>query len=130
MHGTETDGKRDLHKLLVKADVGELARSNPRTFSEYLEHWLQAAAKPRLRECTHNQYEVTLERYITPVLGASRLDKSTPLQIQSLYGQLLDCGLSPRTVRLTHAVFRNVLQQAVKWRMLRTSPTDAVDLPK
>lgn len=130
VHGTTKGAQRALHKLLVKADAGELAKANPQMLSEYLEHWLQAAAKPRLRERTYNQYEETLERYVTPVLGSGKLEKITPLQIQGLYGQMLDRGLSPRTVRLTHAILRNALQQAVKWRILRTNPADAVDLPK
>jgi len=54
----------------------------------------------------------------------------TPLQIQGLYGQMLDRGLSARTVRLTHAILRNALKQAVRWRMIRVNPADAVDLPK
>lgn len=130
IRGTETDAKRALHKLLVKADAGELARANPQTLSDYLDHWLQAAAKPRLRERTYIEYRKQLERYVTPVLGASRLEKLTPLQIQGLYGQMLEKGLSPRTVRLTHAVLRNALKQSVRWQMLRANPADAVDLPK
>lgn len=130
VHGTETDAKRELHKLLVKADAGELAKADPQTLTEYLEHWLQAAAKARLREPTYWQYKRQLSRYVTPKLGQSRLEKITPLQIQGLYGQMLDSGLSARTVRLTHAILRNALKQAVRWRMLRSNPADAVDLPK
>ena len=92
VRGTDKDAQRILNKLLVKNDAGELSKANPQTLNEYLEHWLRAAAKPRLRERTYNQYEETLERYVTPVLGASRLEKITPLQIQGLYGQMLDRG--------------------------------------
>lgn len=31
--------------------------------------------------------------------------------------ELLELGLSPRTVRLTHSVLKNALAQAVKWCM-------------
>lgn len=130
VHGTLTDAKRILRQLLVKHDAGELRRGDPQTLGEYLKHWLQAAAKPRLRERTHLEYERQLDRYVIPALGASRLQKLTPLQIQGLYGQMLDNGLSPRTVRLTHAILRNALKQAVRWGILRSNPADNVDLPK
>ncbi len=39
-------------------------------------------------------------------------------------------GLSARMVRLTHAILRNALGQAVRWRMLASNPADSVDLPK
>lgn len=130
VHGTKTDAKRVLHRLLVKNDAGELNKANPQTLSAYLEHWLQAAAKPRLRERTYLEYRKQLDRYVTPVLGQSRLEKLTPLQIQGLYGQMHDKGLSARTVRLTHAILRNALKQAARWGMLRSNPADNVDLPK
>lgn len=43
---------------------------------------------------------------------------------------MLENGLSPRTVRYTHAVLRNALEQAVKWQMLHRNPAQFVDLPK
>lgn len=84
VRGTEKDAQRILNKLLVKNDAGELSKANPQTLSEYLEHWLQAAAKPRLQERTYIEYRKQLDRYVTPVLGASRLEKLTPLQVQGL----------------------------------------------
>lgn len=39
-------------------------------------------------------------------------------------------GLSARTVRYTHTVLRDALEQAVKWQMIPKNPTQHVDLPK
>jgi len=39
-------------------------------------------------------------------------------------------GLSPRTVRYTHTVLKNALNQAIKWQIMKTNPCDDVDLPK
>ena len=130
VRGNSKDAERALNKLLVKNDAGQLRMADPQTLTEYLDHWLQAAAKPRLRERTHAEYEKQLERYVKPALGETRLERITPLQIQGLYGKMIEDGLSPRTVRLTHAILRNALKQAVRWGMLPNNPADSVDLPK
>lgn len=63
-------------------------------------------------------------------LGNLKLTQVTPIAIQAVYSGMLADGLSARTVRLTHAVLRNALKQAVKWRVIPVNPADAVDLPK
>lgn len=57
-----------------------------------------------------------------PKLGAKRLVKLTPVEIQAVYGDMLKRGLSARTVRYCHMVLNNALKQAVKWRMAAQNP--------
>lgn len=110
--------------------MGALAVPSGSTLNEYLDHWLEAAAKPRLREATHHEYKGQLARYVRPELGHVKLSKLTPDSTQTCYSKILEAGLSARTVRLTHAILRNAPQQAVKWRTLPYNPADAVDLLK
>lgn len=128
--GSKKDAQAVLNKLLLAKDVGALAVPSGSTLNEYLDHWLEAAAKPRLREATYHEYKEQLARYVRPELGHVKLSKLTPVAIQTCYSKILEAGLSARTVRLTHAILRNALSQAVKWRMLPYNPADAVDLPK
>lgn len=65
-----------------------------------------------------------------PKLGAKRLVKLTPVEIQVVYGDMLKRGLSARTVRYCHMVLNNALKQAVKWRMAAQNPAQYADLPK
>jgi len=41
-----------------------------------------------------------------------------------------DRGLSPRTVRYTHTILKNALDQAVRWGKIYRNPADLVDLPR
>lgn len=43
---------------------------------------------------------------------------------------MLDEGKSARTVRLTHTILKNALQQAVKWNKINRNPCDVVELPR
>ena len=130
VHGTKKDAQKVLNDMLTAKDTGTLITESRESLNSYLDRWLEAAAKPRLSERTYNDYVWLLERYVRPALGKRQLSQLSPLDIQTLYGDMQTEGLSARTVRYTHSVLRNALEQAVKWRMSRTNPADAVDLPR
>jgi integrase len=53
-----------------------------------------------------------------------------PLDIQNLYTDLLERGLSARTVRYNHAILSSAFKQAIKWHLLVYNPCAAVELPR
>jgi integrase len=126
----KAEARKVLTAMLRDRDLGLLAEPSYRTLNEYLDHWLAAAAKPRLQASTLQDYVGQLDRYVRPSLGGLKLTAVTPVAIQRVYGDMLAGGLSARTVRLTHAILGNALKQAVKWRLLPLNPAEAVDLPK
>ena len=130
VHGTKKDALKVRNKLLRDKDLGLLADATNYTVDEYLDHWLEVAAKQKLRARTFNEYKSQLRRYVRPAVGHTKLAKLTPVAIQTLYSKMLEQGLSGRTVRLTHTILRSALKQAMKWRMIQHNPADAVDLPK
>ena len=67
-----------------------------------------------------------LRRYVRPILGQQVLAGMRPLDIQGLYHQMSEQGLSARTVRYAHVVVKSAMQQAVKWRLLIENPADGV----
>lgn len=114
VHDTKKDAQAVLNKLLRDKDIGLLSETACVPLGSYLDHWLETAAKPRLRARTFEEYSAQLTRYVRPELDRLRLEQVTPVVIQKLYTGMLGRKLSARTVRLTHAVLRNALQQAVK----------------
>lgn len=128
--GNKTAAQKRLNSLLRDGDLGLLVEPARTTVDEYLNHWLESAAKVRVRSRTLQGYEELLDRYIRPELGKQRLSKLTPLEIQRAYASLLARKLSAKTVRHAHGVLRAALNQAVKWRLLVVNPALAVELPK
>jgi integrase len=100
------------------------------TLDEFLDRWLQTAAKARLRPKSYDDYESLLRRYIRSVLGDKLLSSVSTLDIQGAYQQMIEGGLSSRTVRYTHAVLRSALRQATKWKLLFDDPIAGVQLPR
>ena len=130
VHGPVRQAQTYLNKVLRERDLGRRVEGVTITLNEFLDRWLETAAKPKLREKSYESYESLLRRYIRPVLGGRMLSTITPLDVQSAYQQLIDRGLSSRTVRYTHSVLRSAMRQAIRWRLLVQDPTDGPQLPR
>jgi integrase len=79
---------------------------------------------------THASYEGQVRRYIIPGIGRIKLGKLTPANVQHLYREMQDRGLSTSTVRYTHAVLRRALKQAKRWGMVDRNVAEDVDPPR
>ena len=119
-----------LNKVLRDRDLGRPVQGAEITLNEYLDRWLETAAKSRLREKSYRSYESLLRRYVRPSLGPRNLAAICPLDIQSVYQQLVERGLSARTIRYTHSVLRSAMRQAIRWRLLAEDPTNGAQLPR
>ena len=128
--GTKKDAQKYLNGRLREIDLGVYIEPSGMTLNEYLDKWLESAARPRVSRRTADGYEALLRRYIRGPLGHHKLDKLMPLDIQKVYGKMQNCGLSSRVVRHTHAVLHNALKQGVKWGLLPRNASEAVELPK
>jgi integrase len=97
----KSQAKELLKGLLRKIDSsdGSFIEGDKKTLNEYLDKWLDAAAKPRLAERTYTDYRDLLERYVRPAIGNKKLSKVQPLDVQALYSEMQGRGLSPRVVR-------------------------------
>jgi integrase len=94
------------------------------TFGELLDRWL-AKKKLAVELTTWSSYDWMARTYLRPALGERKVASLRPIEIDALYADLSDRGLSPRTVRICHTVIRQSLEQARRWGLIARSP--AVD---
>ena len=59
-----------------------------------------------------------------------KLSKLTALDLQVLYTDLAESGLSPRSVHHVHRVLHGAFVQAVRWKLLPRNPCDGATAPK
>lgn len=93
--GTKRDAQRYLTAVLRDRDLGTFAEPSSEPLGQYLDQWLQTAAKPKLKAKTFRDYENILTRYVRPALAQRPLAKVTPLDLQALYKEILERGLLP-----------------------------------
>src|SRR3954447_3675271 len=108
------------------------ARVGPKaTVDAYLASWL-GHVKARVRANTHRGYEALIKLYALPQLGEIPLSELHPLDIQDLYGLLLEREpqLSAGTVLNLHLVLHNAFGQAVRWGLVPVNPVSGAQPPR
>lgn len=135
--GTRKDAERERTRLLSQLDTGSYVEPTRMKVSQYLEKWLDDAARVNVSAKTLERYTEIVELHLVPALGQLGITKLAPLHIQSYYTKALregriksDGGLSPQTVLHHHRVLHEALEQAVKWLILTRNPADAVEPPR
>lgn len=114
---------------LAERDSGLVYKCGPMSLGDYLVWWLEAT-KGTIKERTWIRAKIDVRVHIDPVLGKSKLDRLSALQLQTFYRTKLDSGLSPRTVQIIHATLHKALKQAVRWQLIPRNVTEAVEPPK
>jgi integrase len=99
------------------------------TVGHFLERWLRDVARMTVRPSTFVRYTELLTLHAIPVIGKRALAKLSPQDLQALYGQKLQEGLSPQTVVHIHRVLHRALRDAVRWNLAARNVCDLVDPP-
>lgn len=122
-YGTHRDADQEMAKLYVEHSLP--ARSKQVTTSvtveELLSEWLELA-RLDLRPKTAFEYAARIRRDIIPTIGSVPAAELRPSTIDRLYRSLVVGGLSPASVRQTHAILRRAFNQAVKWDWVDVNP--------
>ena len=128
VHGNKRDAQRALRERLAAIDKGIYIERTDQTVSEYLERWLEThSANISIR--TRVGYTTCIRRF-GRYLGTVTLQKLRPEHIQSAYEDMLNSGLSARTVLHSHPVLSQALKDAVNWGLIIYNPADAVTPPR
>ena len=94
------------------------------TVAGYLNAWL-AHVRVRVRRATYEGYECLVRCHALGELGDTPLAELRPLQLQRLYGDLLDGTegkrLASGTVLNLHLVLTQAFSQAVRWQHLKAN---------
>lgn len=124
----EVSGK--LTKALAERDGGMIFDDENLNVEEYLTRWLNDSVRGSVKQTTFENYSTVVNRHLVPVLVHVKLRSLSPIQVQGLYRQRLDSGLSARTVRLMHTTLHKALKQAVRWSLIPHNVTEATSPPK
>ena len=100
------------------------------TLGEWIDLWLDTYVAHSVKPYTEDSYRSSCKMHIKPKLGKIRLSALTTLHIQRFYNQLLEEGLSPKTIKNINGVLHKALNQAIRNGELKYNPTDACNLPK
>ncbi|MCA9108856.1 MAG: site-specific integrase [Planctomycetaceae bacterium] len=117
-----------LQEMQHRKATGTLADAGRMTVGEWLTHWFENIAKPKLRPTTQRSYEGIIRCRIIPQIGHLMLAKLSPVNVQAMQTEL--SALAPATRVKTHAVLRKALKVALRQGLVIRNVCDAVEPPK
>jgi integrase len=126
--GTRDDGRLDRRHVMSKSratvvekvraleklrDEGRVPKIGEKwMFGKWLEHWLEAIARPSLRESSYNAYRFAVTKHLVPALGRHRLDRLEPEHLERLYRAMVESGARPATAHQVHRTARVAIGEA------------------
>jgi integrase len=129
VRGNKKDASTYARDMETRRDLGLPLEQTNLTLGQFLDKWLEEAARPAVEENTFYDYREKLDRYVRPALGKIDLIKLKPLDVQALYNSLYQRGLSPRTIQYAHSVISMALRAAVGWQLIPVNPADYTKRP-
>jgi len=127
---TEKECVKKLKALQSAIENGTFIEPNRMTVGRWMDIWATEyllGVKPN----TAYEYRAHIKNHITPALGAVKLQKLNPHQVQAFYNDLQRTnGLSPKTIKNLHGVLHKALKQALLLGYVRLNPADNVTLPR
>jgi hypothetical protein len=121
---SERDVRQKLRALIRDQEQGIQPPARLKLAAYLQDQWLDA--KRRKLGNGALRYEELIRLHIVPRIGNRWLDGLRPLDVQQLYADLEDGGLSTATVLKVHTVMHGALRQAVKWGLVGRNIAEAV----
>lgn len=127
---TKRQAEQKLREKLISMDNGSYVPMVKQTVAAYLNKWMETYVATNCTVRTAAGYREKLHGYIIPKVGHVELQKLSPGQIQNIYAEMLERGLSNTTINQTHRILHKALGTALKWGLLNRNPVDATTAPR
>jgi integrase len=128
---TRREAQDRLRAALAAADNGIRPVSQVLTVGAWLDEWLEASVRPRLRPATVTSYQATVRLYLRPAIGRIPLARLTPEDVgRMVNGLTARRELSPTTVRYALTILRIALRRAVRSGRAVRNVAELIDQPR
>lgn len=127
---TQKEVRQKLTDISRALDTGTYQEPSSLTVAEWLEEWLTVFCVNKVKPLTMTSYRGIVKNHINPRIGAVRLQDVRGTQIQRLYNDMLQNGLSPKTIKNVGAVLHKAFAVARKQGYIQVNPCDNAELPK
>jgi integrase len=128
---SEADVIKAVRRLERERDSGNVRKPGPTwTVGTWLAHWYEQIAAPSVRYKTRTYYHTAIDKYLSPGIGAHRLDRLESEHIERLYGRLRKAGVKSSTLLQVHRTLRAALNEAERRDRITKNPIRVVRSPQ
>jgi integrase len=122
VHGTKRDAQKAAAALTTEVERGSHRQTTRHTVGELLDRWMDHIEAQGRAPSTLTRYRSAISANIKPRLGDLPLAKVGPAELDGLYSRLARTGLSPLSIRKSHAILSAAFNQAVRWGWVDVNP--------
>ncbi|WP_144558489.1 site-specific integrase [Shouchella miscanthi] len=97
---------------------------------EFLDHWLEAVAKHRVKPSTFINYNRALQRRVKPVIGLMKIKDLRLHHGEKMVNDMINEDKSPRYIEYTFTVLGSALKHAIKTELILKNPFEFLELPR
>lgn len=125
VRGLSADGRRDLGAALAAADG-----SPSQPLESWIRFWFAHIHSKKIAPKTIASYRTSIEQYIVPAVGETRLDDLTPKHVRKVEDYIWGKGLGGASAQQAHRVLSLALRDAVRDGHVSRNVVTLVDQPK
>jgi len=92
--------------------------------------WMQDYKVPNVKETTVHTYKQMYSCYIEPTLGGKYLSQVKPVHIQKVYNDLLERGLSAKSISNIQGMLYDIFETACRNDVILKNPCKGITRPK
>lgn len=127
--GTVKEAEAWLTEQAYKRDRGLRITSSKVTVEEYISEWIEIQ-RTRLKPKSGHRYHQVARDYVYPYIGKMKLVDLNVDQVETLYQDLLDDGVSIRNVRYVHSLLHISLKDATRRGITVTNAAHGARQPR
>lgn len=129
-YNTKKEAERELPRLLVKIQDGELLDINKSTLEQISLEWLEQKCKrDALSPTTIDGYKNIIHNHIIPTIGSCKIQDIKPYTMQK-YIDLKSEKLSNKTISNHNRVLTSIMLYALDMELIDKNPMIKVKLPR
>lgn len=126
---TDAELRAKVKAYLKEVEAGTFDKQDF-TLKTWLDQWLNDCCRD-LKPTTIDRYKSMIAAHIVPKLGAKKIKKLSPMDVQKFVNSLTDeCSLSPKSVKCIHGALHSALKSAYSMKFIMNNPADNIVLPK
>jgi len=133
--------KKDADKWLINKvnsiQNGSYVNPSQITLGDFiLNRWLENHKKPKVTITTYDRYKSLINAHIIPALGEIPIQELQPFHIEHYFSQKRKKGirnkkgLSENSLKRHYVLLNNALKRAVKLKLIKYNPMQAIESPK
>lgn len=126
---TRKEAQDWLVQVQHERNTGMFVEPHKITLKDWVTRWLEIYKKATVRSKTWHTYMGLAKNHIIPEVGHILLMQLRTSDLQKLYNNKRQSGLSSRTIHMMHQVICGALKQAMKEQLVKRNVAEAVTLP-